>query len=69
MSYLVRVEDRDGRIKSYFKFHDISRARYLYTSISEQCAQRGEVVKLLDEDFQVVQINIQPIIPNHRSAS
>jgi hypothetical protein len=69
MSYLVRVEDRDGRIKSYFKFHDISRARYVYTSISEQCAQRGEVVKLLDEDFQVVQINIQPIIPNHRSAS
>ncbi|MDO1447294.1 hypothetical protein Q0590_13575 [Rhodocytophaga aerolata] len=69
MSYLVRVEDRDGRIKSYFKFHDISRAKYVYTSISEQCAQRGEVVKLLDEDFQVLQVNTQPLTRSHRAAS
>jgi hypothetical protein len=69
MSYLVRVEDSKGRIKSYFKLHDITRARHLYNSISEGCRQRGEAVKLLNEDFQVLQQNIQTNTPRHKAAS
>jgi hypothetical protein len=68
MSYLVRVEDKEGRIKSYFKIHDINRARYLYNSISEQCLQRGEVVKLLNEHFHVLQTTLQPIASSRKSA-
>ena len=69
MSYLVRVEDREGRIKSYFKLHDIGRARYLYGSISEECSRRGEVVKLLTEDFQVLQTNIHAGTSSHKTSS
>ena len=67
MSYLVRVEDKEGRIKSYFKLHDITRARYLYNSISEACLKRGEIVKLLNEDFQVLQTNINQNPAKHRN--
>ena len=59
MSFLIRVEDRAGRIKSYFKMQDIHRARYVYKTISEQCLQRGEVVKLLNENFAVLESNIE----------
>jgi hypothetical protein len=69
MSYLIRVEDSQGRIKSYFKVHDLTRARYIYSSIKEQCLERGQVIKLLNEDFHVLQTSLQHTTARHRSTS
>ncbi|QHT70426.1 hypothetical protein GXP67_29110 [Rhodocytophaga rosea] len=57
MFYLVRVEDKQGTIKSYFKAPDHKRAMGLYESLCPGCTRKGDVVKLLDEDFNVVLSN------------
>lgn len=57
MFYIVRVEDREGTIRSYFKAPDHRRALGLYESLSPGCTRKGDIVKLLDEDFNIVLSN------------
>lgn len=64
MFYLVRVEDRQGIIKSYFKAPDHKKAMGLYESLCPGCTRKGDIVKLLDEDFNVVLSNADSINKN-----
>lgn len=65
MFYLVRVEDKQGTIKSYFKAPDQKKAMGLYESLCPGCTRKGDVVKLLDEDFNVVLSNAD-VVNNHK---
>lgn len=58
MSFLVRVENQEGRIKSYFRVQDEAKARDLYDSICPGCTRKGDVVMLLDDDFNIIKSNI-----------
>ena len=58
MSYLVRVENQDGKIKSYFRVQEEAKAQDLYESICPGCTKKGDVVRLLDEDFNIIKSNI-----------
>jgi hypothetical protein len=65
MFYLVRVEDKEGTIKSYFKAPNHTKAMGLYESL---CPRKGDVVKLLDEDFNVVLSNQDLVKDNEDKA-
>ena len=58
MFYLVRVEDQGGKIISYFKAPNSTKAHALFESLQPGCTRKGDVVKLLDEDFTVLRSNL-----------
>ncbi len=58
MSFLVRVENQEGKIKSYFRVQDEAKAQDLYDSICPGCTRKGDVVRLLDDEFNIIKSNI-----------
>ncbi len=58
MFYLVRVEDQAGKIISYFKAPNSTKAHALFESLQPGCTRKGDVVKLLDEDFTILRSNL-----------
>jgi hypothetical protein len=54
MVYYIKVEDRNGVIRSYMRFDTKDTAYKVYQLIVEECMQKEDRVKLMDSDFSVL---------------
>ncbi len=58
MCFIIRIEERRGLFKGYFRMEDIIEAHRLYNHLIEHPIQEDTVVKMLDSRLNILKSSI-----------